>query len=436
MVAEVEALENDVHTFLRALEYTSLFKNKISLTKKMNAKACAVIYNMAAFTLMCFPPYSVLYVPILTIILLLLPLFIPILNAKKIKKKNFVEALLYFSAWGIVYALSFIVNHQLPSTSLLIFMLYGTSYLLMSDDIKQQTFSMFVKVFAVILALGIMEYVFYLQGMYIPIGLAHRDSRDAYDLIQGLFNFFSLYMEGVTRFQSLAEEPGLIGTLCALLLFVVDRRKHRKAFWIFIVAGVLTFSLAFYVLFALYLISLMRSRKGIVLGLLCILTLVVTLKILEETDTVQHFMGRIEMGKDADNRTSDRFDKHFNEMINSSDVWFGKGCQSLKYLQLYDGGNAGGRVLFYQIGVVGMALLFFIYTYLLLRKKGINIISVFFIVAFWASFYQRETISVPYNIIVFFTPMANKSLREKEFSIKKVSYENRRDNTAVEFGRS
>ena len=281
-----------------------------------------------------------------------------------------------------------------------------------------------------------MEYVFYLQGMYIPIGLAHRDSRDAYDLIQGLFNFFSLYMEGVTRFQSLAEEPGLIGTLCALLLFVVDRRKHRKAFWIFIVAGVLTFSLAFYVLFALYLISLMRSRKGIVLGLLCILTLVVTLKILEETDTVQHFMGRIEMGKDADNRTSDRFDKHFNEMINSSDVWFGKGCQSLKYLQLYDGGNAGGRVLFYQIGVVGMALLFFIYTYLLLRKKGINIISVFFIVAFWASFYQRETISVPYNIIVFFTPLANKSLREKEFSIKKVSYENRRDNTAVEFGRS
>ena len=385
---------------------------------------------------MCFPPYSVLYVPIITIILLLLPLCMPIVSKHRIATRNFVEALIYFSTWVLIYGISVLINKRAPTNSLLLFMLYGTSFLLMRDSIKQMTFRIFVRVFAVLLALGIIEYLFFLQGLYIPIGIATREiTVGEYDLLQCLFNFFSLFDEGFTRFQSLAEEPGLIGTLCALLLFVIDRKEFRFSFWIFIIAGMLTLSLAFFVLLLLYIISQMRSAKGMISALVCSLVLVATIQFFEDTEGVQHFMGRLEMKENADNRTSDQFDRHLTEMMNSSHVWLGEGYGAISDLHISDGGNAGAKVLFYHIGVVGILLLLVTYTYLIFRKKGINAVSIFFLIAFWASFYQRETITVPYYIIVFFTPLLTQNKPVVSPKKSYISNENHRNHTAVEFGR-
>ena len=401
----------------------------------MNDKGCAVILNLSAFAWMCVPPYSVLYVPIVNIFFYLLPLCLPIIRRKQITVKNFKEAFIYFSIWGLTYAISVIVNSRMPETSFILYTLYGTVFLLMSDSVKQQTFHMFIMAFAVLLSLGIIEYVLYLQGIYIPIGITTRDNAAAhYDLIQWLFSFISLYSEDYVRFQSLANEPGLIGTLCALLLFVLDKKEYKKSFWVFVLAGILTLSLAFYLLFLLYIVSRMRSRKTFMMAVACLMALYMVYNVFQDTASVQLVTERIESGEDADNRTTYQFDQQLNKMINSSHVWLGMGYGAISDLYLSDGGNAGAKVCFYHIGILGVFLLFILYTYLIFQRKGFNYISFCFIVAFWLSFYQRDTISVPYNVIVFFSPLATNMIGRTQF-MKRSSYENSTNYSPARAGR-
>lgn len=402
----------------------------------MSDKGCAVVLNLSAFAWMCVPPYSVLYVPIVNIFFYLLPLCIPLLNKKKICIGNFREALLYFLVWGGIYAISFVFNSHMPETSYLLYTLYGTVFLLMSDSVKRLTFNIFVKVYAVILSLGIIEYVLFLQGLYIPIGITTRENAAAnYDLIQCLFSFISLYSDDYVRFQSLANEPGLIGTLCALLLFVMDRKEHKIAFFVFVIAGILTLSLAFYILFLLYILFQMRSKRNVLVAVACLVILYMAYNIFKDTASVELVTERIESGQDADNRTSDQFEQHLNQMMSSSRIWFGMGYGAIEDLYISDGGNSGAKVCFYHIGIFGIILLFVMYTYLILKKKGVNYISFCFLVAFWMSFYQRDTISVPYNVIVFFSPlMAN--MIEKTKLKRRIAYENITNHTTVRAGRS
>ena len=394
----------------------------------MNDKWCAIIFNISAFILMVMPPYSLYYLPIARIILLLIPLALPIINQHKISRNNFNNAVIYFVSWFLIYSVSYIANNRIPETSYFLYTFYGTAFLLMKDTVQLKTFQIFVRVFAAILGLGIIEYIFFMQGLYIPIGITTRaGSIDEYDLIQCFFNFFSLQDGDVVRFQSLAEEPGLIGTLCAFLLFVINSKEYKIAFWIFIIAGILTLSLAFVVLFLFYIaVSVVQNKRSFVIALACVACLFVVMTIFKDTEEVQSFTVRLEKGHDADNRTSHQFDRYLNEMMESSDVWFGKGYGSIKDLYIIDGGNAGAKVLFYQIGIVGVVLLFVVYTYLIFQRKGKNLVSLFFLIAFWASFYQRETISVPYNVIVFFAPL---SIR-KEYNY--LSNENIRNHPSIE----
>ena len=63
-----------------------------------------------------------------------------------------------------------------------------------------------------------------------------------------IYDKFIKILAVIFRFQSLTEEPGVVGTLCAFILFTIDRKKYKKEFYIFCLAGILSLSLAFYLL--------------------------------------------------------------------------------------------------------------------------------------------------------------------------------------------
>ena len=281
------------------------------------------------------------------------------------------------------------------------------SFFLIRDDLKVRILNGLIYTMSCLFFLSIVEYLlFIITGNRIIIreGLTYQEQ--AFE--QTLFNFMNFSQDlqfllaGFYRFQSLAVEPGNVGTFSALMLFATyGCKKYRIPYIIFFIAGVLSFSLAFYLLAAIQLIFIGGRRNwSVVLGVV----LIIAAGYYYLGDAFTYLISDRISGDSADNRSSYALEMAFKRAWEDGSLWFGRDSGSVS--DNIDG--AGVKLSIYFHGIIGVAILVSAYVFIYISKvkqlhlKNKLMLWVFFL-AFWASYYQRDFIERAEFRIVYFT---------------------------------
>lgn len=382
---------------------------------------------MKKITLLCFTGYplsvmlanfSMYNFPYSDIICFALFMIVAILaaistsSAFNFRKKS---CLLWTFGWLFIYFFTFILNRYLAYSKFL-FYIYGIFFLGLRKDNQIKIINSFINFLAFLLPFSVIEYILYFVFDYgIVLGDITRNAFNGsqYYFKQLIFNVvddFTLY----PRFSGLTEEPGLIGTLCGFLLFYTDKAKSmRKQFYVFLISGIVSLSLAYYIILVFFLLTKITSFAKLFAGLIVGSVLIGTMYKLNSDAFELLIVERIGDNdiESIDNRSSSTFDFYFEQSVSSGSIIFGNGhlpqaLSSPKENGRDEGGIAGAKKWIYQYGLVAFLIVFVMY--LVIYKFNKNIIlekikweDIVFLVIFWISFYQRETIIYPYTLLAY-----------------------------------
>ena len=174
---------------------------------------------------------------------------------------------------GIFFFYSFFTGvksgttHPLMIGNLLIYLFYALN-VLVDRRILVKSFEMLRTIFAVFLVYTLIIYILLL--LRVPIPYTVLQSGEA-GRVEAGYQFYHNYLGCILinssgklmyRFTAVFTEPGVVGTFCAFFLAAsgCEIRKNKKDL-IFLISGILSFSVAFYVLLVV-IFALKAWRKG------------------------------------------------------------------------------------------------------------------------------------------------------------------------------
>lgn len=330
-------------------------------------------------------------------------------------------ALPFMLAFLVVYFYTGFFLGGYPSGSFLINAFMAFIFILLSDKWKLMVFDKLVKFLVVFLSLAFIEYLVYIfTGQGILVAYFIRDNASREQLFeQHLFNFFII--NSTIRFQSFCEEPGDLGTLCYLMLFLTGNnlryRVYYYCFWIF---GLASFSLGFYVLAAIHLLSIRLKIQTIVLTLACMLTLPLIFGEQFDTLVVERVSGK--KVEELDNRTGERLNNALANSFSDGSIIYGHGGV-LPERMGHDSGNAGGKVFLYKYGIIGLLLLLYPFWKFInhyYRQYYVPYrLRLCFILAFFGAFYKSNMLELYWCLCLpFLFPMLASGATKKTFNLE------------------
>ena len=319
--------------------------------------------------------------------------------------KNKKISLFLFLSSFLFLLFTCVIHFERPFVTTVYEIVFGSLFILMRYECRDWIYDKFIKIISLLFFLGICEYALMNIGIDFIWGTYEREQMEFY---QGIFTSVPVYYKEVpARFHAFCDEPGTVGTIAFFILATIDRNKYKKEFYITLVAGVLSFSMAFYLLGALYLIFNFRkylfSIKSIVIIIL--LSLVAYFTLAEFLD--QRVFQRIN-SKDAietlDNRNSDVVNKKFDTFIKSSDCVFGLGHRTYyDWKKKTDNISVGLKEQVFMYGIFGVSIMVLIFSSVFLRYNGKKKKNIVMLTLFWISFYQRSYWLFPPLIILLFS---------------------------------
>lgn len=156
---------------------------------------------------------------------------------------------------------------QAPSYSWIRFVLYGVIYFVLISRIDRLAFVYFQKIFATATVLSLTSHLLTF-GHFLPAYRLISDSRSGfmYGFTYTDFQRVSFSEFNAWRFYGLADEPGAFGVLCFLMFIANGANLKKRLNWLYLIAGLFTFSTLFLLLMATYV--LFKSSKVLVLSVL------------------------------------------------------------------------------------------------------------------------------------------------------------------------
>lgn len=263
-------------------------------------------------------------------------------------------------------------------------------FFFLSDIQKNQMFDILRKTFAIILLLGIVSYALVVLNLISPMYTITNNIRDS---TYNIYPFFALeelsfghnlYNYGMFRFNSFFDEPGYVGTMCALFILCdFNFKTYNK---IFIIAGFLSFSMAFWALFIMTLvINIKFNMKYIYIVLIVSILTAIFYGVLYD---VVFYRFEIQDGRIVgDNRVEYKFKVAYDNFLNSDKYMFGMG--NIAH-QNYPGSSTY-KGLIYNFGFFGFVL--YLLIFILMAVKKINYKTLLFFIVFMSNIYQR-----PYSL--------------------------------------
>ena len=221
-------------------------------------------------------------------------------------------------------------------------------------------------------------------------------------------NYYLAYLivhviEGV-RLCGLYNEPGYLGTFIGLFLFADGYNLKRKSNYILIIAGCLTFSVAFFVTIVLGLVMLSYKKKKVIISLIAVAA--IFFFVLPNIDLGDGALNtfyerfRIEDGKIVADNRSGGFDDMFSRAMSNPDRWlWGYGTGSLvgKITAV-----ASYKTYIYQYGYFGAFLMWCVLFFVGVRLSQRNAKAIMFLLLFFANVYQRPHIfTFSYFILLY-----------------------------------
>lgn len=295
-------------------------------------------------------------------------------------------------------------------------------YIFLPQKIQYNTYKLYYNIFVVTLIVPIIVFVLQTAGFqlpYVPI--------ESYEVgKQGIgvsYNLYPLALTRVQRFQTVLygrqlcaiyDEPGRVGTMCGLFLCAEKfRLKENKKNIILLIAGMMSFSLAFYMIIISYFFakSIMETNKKGIIGLGAIIIVYVGfINIPFSNPDLQKFQSRFLLVSGrllGDNRTNDKYDNIMMGIFQDGfkALLWGHGTGAASAMQasnLIDGSSYMKLIYDYGFwGFVNQIIWLFITGLSSFTKKSkVQIISI--ILVYIANMYQRPSMfSFQFMLVLF-----------------------------------
>lgn len=203
------------------------------------------------------------------------------------------------------------------------------------------------------------------------------------------------------RFNGYYDEPGLLGTISAILLISDNCNMKKLENWVILLSGICSLSLFFFVLIGLYILIFSDVKIKVLILMVgsVIVSLAMSIEYLRDS-----FFSRFlfENGRlSGDNRTDASYDIWYSSFISSKDIFLGLGGTVASEKNY---GGASYKDLIVTYGVIHFIL--YVLSFLLFYLKVIGKNKYFLICSlmFLCVIYQRPSISDFYYIFLFIGP--------------------------------
>jgi len=305
-------------------------------------------------------------------------------------KLNPRKTLLSFSVIILLFS-SFNYRQLLQGGSIL-----GATHFLMSSFIwifafseelqTKKTWKFFIWFFSLILIPGII--IYYLR-FFLPIPfkeIAPLNTLKTYNYLTFWGSLFPNTIDSI-RFIGVFDEPGALGTYSALIIGF-DRFRNKGPCLIIFFAGIMSFSLAFYILLIFFIFFQFKNKGKWIIVLLSFFFLS---SLFEPSRAL--LIDRLVITPDytlsGDNRDKEEFKITFRNFIDSKEqIFWGKGPRSSR-IEGAEGGSSI-RMFFFEYGLWGFLVVLMIYLFLLSQYRTYH--NLVMLIAFMLSMYQRPEI--------------------------------------------
>ena len=263
----------------------------------------------------------------------------------------------------------------------------------------------FRKCMIVICLLGIFFYLSYIFHIGIPYKVVNyyfelKDGQRQYYISYGLSYIYLNSNEA--RLCGLFNEPGYLGTICALLICLDKIRLKNIGNWVLFVAGCLTFSLAFFIIIGFYIILISIKKKSVLIIVLslALFYLFVLPNIKFNSFELNNLVQRITISNGkllGDDRSNPLFDSTFASFLKGPKVLFGYGGG---YSSRIAPDVSTFKTFILDYGIIafiltyGSLLLFCVFTF------GKNWLCLSYIIVFFLSIYQRPGIFIATYFVI------------------------------------
>jgi hypothetical protein len=300
----------------------------------------------------------------------------------------------------------FIINQYefgLQVSTIMLLVVYWCMFLY-TDFEKNKAIDYISNILAVILSLSLPLWLVHVFISPLPLhGTISTEGLKPYPFVNNYIFFITVPNKTeIFRFYSVFDEPGVLGTLGAFVLFInkYDFRKIRNV--IILLGCLFTFSMAFYVLIlvGIFYYAITSLKRFIFLSLILLIIGYGVFFFLKDFHTFNIIIlsrfNTFGMGL-VESRTGMELNRFFSEYVKSPQFFRGMGNNFLVKHNLNQG--ASYKQFLIQYGLCGAMMLLFMYISLLMRKKNPNI--AFLLILFILSFLQRPVAFTPWQVILF-----------------------------------
>jgi hypothetical protein len=317
----------------------------------------------------------------------------------KINKRYIVIVIAPIIYW-LIYVLDIYSLVSLQITNLVILLCFS----LADGNVKSKAFDIYKKILVVISVIGIICSI--INFFHIPIlspRIVDFYDGDGYGKYVDYRVCYILDNGVAFRLCGLFNEPGYLGTIISLVLCVEGLNFKKWENICMLIAGILTFSLAFFLVIFIYLLISSFRHFGTFLFVIFLIVLFFAVILPEidniQNDTIRIFLKRLTFEDGewlGDSRSGGMVDMYFNNLSNSGHALWGYGTGFTSSSMFESTSTYKQFVVNY--GYVGAGLM---WGYLLLSSvcysKNAKIV-LSFIFCFFISIYQRPQV---FNIVFF-----------------------------------
>ncbi|WP_337073849.1 hypothetical protein [Aeromonas veronii] len=292
----------------------------------------------------------------------------------------------------------------------------------MSDKVVVAIFDRFKSIYVVLLLPGIflwfVHHIFGFDVLYLgEIPSEYIKNKFKVDAGQGYALYpFAIVMDymlsySVYRFIGFLDEPGFVGTVSGLLIALKGFDKKSKRDYVIFLAGIISFSLAFYVIVFVY--YAIRSMFKFRLFIFMLFFSGFFLMASSYNETVNKYLVSRVMVVDGavqgDNRIRSGLDSSFNEWLYGDLEKFMFGLNDYS-----PDGSSSWKEIPVKSGFVGCILLILIFASIYYpRSSGgmVNVGFISFFAVFILSIYQRPYVVSPFFVLIFMNSLLGNSER-------------------------
>lgn len=346
------------------------------------------------------------YYPVLAGLIILLFLQ----NVKRIAKNASTS---FVSIYTIILFLYFIVlraHEGIQGSSFVTIITFLSLFFVSSKD-KVEALSFLTKVLTAIILLSLPLWIINNYFTSLPVfgSLNYSEGKgDAGTVVLSNYLFFIQPSDyDINRFYSVFDEPGVLGTLAAFVLFGNQYNFRRKKNIVILIGGFFTFSLAFYVLTLIGIVLInIKNIRAIAYSFFIIITISTSLfLILKDDPSFQRLIIErfLEIDSSLDRRHSFELNYIFDNFMGS--IHFLWGLSKKDVVNITELGSGQGYKLFLiEYGIIGLVLVLIMYFFFKEKKSKY---FYFALILFVLSFIQRPFLFTPWQITLFSLIIAN-----------------------------